>query len=267
LQSKALFERSSRQARYKQTMAPDYHHIAYVGLEVANPVTIEAVLAAAERSGLPAGARVLDIGAGTGGVSAALARRFSYQVHAIERDPVMVSHIAARVRAEGLHGRLTAVEGVAPQILDVLAPADMMVAMGSTRIGGPDVTTPAGLFQTLASRLASPGYVLWGDLTWTAEPPPPLRQVVDLAGIYASDDGWKAAAKAVGMECVSAEISPQEVWDDFFGDADRRVREWLDAHPDVEGWDVLKLRADQIKATFDFGRPYLGFGLYLFRKP
>lgn len=247
-------------------MAPDYHHIAYVGLEVANPVTIDAVLATAARSGLPAGAKVLDIGAGTGGVSAALARRFGYHVHAIERDPVMVSHIGERVRAEGLSDRVTAVRGLAPQILDVLAPADMMVAMGSTRIGGPDVTTPSGLFQVLASRLAPNGHVLWGDLTWIAEAPAPLRQVVGLSGIYASDEGWKTAAKAAGLTCVSAEISPQDVWDDFFARADSRVRDWLEAHPGADGWDALRLRADQIKATFEFGRPYLGFGLYLFRK-
>ena len=247
-------------------MAPDYHHIAYLGLEVANPVGMETVLAAAERSGLPSSARVLDIGAGTGGVSAALARRFGYQVFAIERDPVMVSHIGERVRAEGLSDRVTAVRGVAPQVLDLLAPADMMVAMGSTRIGGPDVTTPAGLFQVLAARLAPNGHILWGDLTWIAEAPPPLRQVVGLSGVYADDEGWRTAATAAGMVCVSAEISPQDVWDGFFASADRRVRDWLDAHPGVEGWDALKLRADQIKATFDFGRPYLGFGLYLFRK-
>ena len=247
-------------------MAPEYHHIAYVGREVANPVTIEAVLAAAGRSGLPAGAKVLDIGAGTGGVSAALARRFGYHVHAIERDPVMVARIGERVRDEGLADRVTPVRGVAPDILDALAPADMMAALGSTRIGGPEVTTAAGIFHILAARLASPGYILWGDLTWIAEPPAPLRQVVDLVGVYASDEGWKAAAEAAGLECVSADISPQDVWDDFFDGADRRVREWLDANPEVEGRDTLKSRADQIKATFDFGRSYLGFGLYLFRK-
>ncbi|MCA3701103.1 MAG: methyltransferase domain-containing protein [Brevundimonas sp.] len=248
-------------------MAPDYHHIAYLGVDIANPVTIEAVLAMADRSGLPAGAKVLDIGAGTGGVSAALARRFRYQVHAIERDPVMVSHIADRVERDGLADRVTLVRGVAPQALDVLAPADMMVALGSSRIGGSDVTTAAGMFQVLADLLASPGYILWGDLTWIATPPEPLRQIVSLSSIYESDDGWKAAAEAAGMTCVSAELSPQAVWDDFFGTADRRVRDWLEANPGVEGRESLQARADQIRATFDFGRPYLGFGLYLFRKP
>lgn len=247
-------------------MAPDYHHIAYVGLDVANPVTLETVEAAAERSGLPAGARVVDIGAGTGGVSAALARRFGYHVHALERDPVMISYIKARARDGGLEDRLTVVRGQAPEALDGLAPADMMVAMGSTRIGGPGVTTATGLFETLARRLASPGYVLWGDLVWTGDAPAPLRQVVGLSGIYASDEGWKAAASAAGLDCVSAELSPQALWDEFFATADARVRAWLAANPDADGFDALKLRADQIKATFDFGRPYLGFGLYLFRK-
>ncbi len=247
-------------------MAPDYHHIAYVGLEVANPVTIEAVEAAAERTGLPPGARVLDIGAGTGGVSAALARRFGYHVHAIERDPVMVSHIHTRAREGGLQDRLTVVRGQAPDILDRLAPADMMVAMGSSRIGGQNVGTASGIFQVLAKRLARPGYVLWGDLVWTADAPAPLRQVVGLSGVYATDEGWKVAAKASGLECLSSEMSPQPLWDAFFDGADARVRAWLDANPGAKGFDALKLRADQIKATFDFGRPYLGFGLYLFRK-
>lgn len=253
--------------RYNRRMAPEYHHIAYVGLDIANPVTIEAVLAAAERSGLAAGARVLDIGAGTGGVSAALARRFGYQVHAVERDPVMISRIGERVRAEGLADRVTAVEGMAPQVLDALAPAKMMVALGTTRIAGPEVATAEGIFRTLATRLSRPGYLLWGDLTWTAEPPGPLRQIIEAAGVYDSDDGWKAAASAAGLDCVWAEMSPQGVWDDFFGGTDARVRAWLDAHPEAEGRDALKLRADQIRTTFDFGRSYLGFGLYLFRKP
>lgn len=247
-------------------MGPDYHHIAYVGLEVANPVSIEAVEAAAERAELPPGSRVLDIGAGTGGVSAALARRFGYHVHAIERDPVMVSHIQRRAQEIGLQNRLRAVLGQAPDVLDSLAPADMMIAMGSTRIGGPNVSTAAGIFKVLAKRLASPGYLLWGDLVWTADPPEPLRQIVELAGVYATDEGWKAAAGSAGMSCVSAELSPQSLWDEFFDGADARVRAWLEANPEGEGSDTLRLRADQIRATFDFGRPYLGFGLYLFRK-
>lgn len=255
-----------RGGRYKRGMVPDYHHIAYVGLDVANPVRIEAVEAAAERAALPAGSRVLDVGAGTGGVSAALARRFGYHVHAIERDPVMVSHIVARARNEGLEDRLAVVQGQAPEALERLAPADMVVALGSNRIAGPDVTSAAGIFETLATVLARPGYVLWGDLVWTAEAPEPLRQVVELSGVYATDEGWQGAARSAGFDCLSVEMSPQSLWDAFFDGADARVRAWLEVNPGVAGVDALRLRANQIRATFDFGRPYLGFGLYLFRQ-
>jgi hypothetical protein len=46
-------------------MAPTYHSIAYAGFDVANPVSLEAILDLAARTGLPAGARVLDIGPGS----------------------------------------------------------------------------------------------------------------------------------------------------------------------------------------------------------
>ncbi len=252
--------------RYNHRMAPDYHHIAYVGLDIANPVTLGSVLSLAGRSGLSNGVKVLDVGAGTGGVATALARRFGYQVHAIERDPVMVDHIRRRVRHEGLEDRVNPVQGTAPGILDLLAPADMIVALGSTRIGGPEATTADEVFRLLAARLSANGCILWGDLTWIEEPPQPLRQVVDLAGVYASDEGWRSAARNAGMECIAGEMSEQAVFDDFFSQADRRVRDWLDAHPDAEGADTLRLRADQVRAMIEFGRPYLGFGLYLFRR-
>eukprot|EP01036_Dinobryon_divergens_P048929 gene48929-65610_t len=57
-------------------MTPTYHSIAYAGFEVANPVTLDAVLALVARTGLAEGAVALDIGAGAGGVSIALARAF-----------------------------------------------------------------------------------------------------------------------------------------------------------------------------------------------
>lgn len=248
-------------------MAPDYHHIAFKGVDVANPVTLEAIEAFVARTDLPAGARVLDIGAGTGGIAVALARKHGFDVHAIERDPAMAKAIGERLRDKGPPARVSVVPEHSSQVLDRLAPADMIIALGSTDAAGLGIKTPEGIFQGLASRLKSPGYLLWGDLVWTATPPEPLRQVISIAGVYSSDAGWKKAAVDAGLECVCSQLSPQDVWDSFFSGVDARAQKWLAANPRSPGFEAVKRRADQVTAIFGFGRPYLGFGLYLFKKP
>ena len=248
-------------------MTPTYHSIAYAGFEVANPVTLDAILALVARIGLPEGAVALDIGAGAGGVSVALARQFDLNVQAIERYPDMADMIRARAAGAGVSSRVAVVAEGSATALDRLAPADLIVALGSTEPAGPGLRSAADIFTVLASKLASPGWLLWGDLTWKGEPPAPLRQVIGATGDYATHEGWLAAAEAAGLEVVSAEIAPDADWDAFFGGADARVRDWLDANPDHPAAPSILKRADLSKATFDFGRPWLSFGLYLFRKP
>lgn len=248
-------------------MTPTYHSIAYAGFEVANPVTLDAVLALVARTGLPPGAVAVDIGAGAGGVSVALAREAGLTVQAIERYPDMAEMIRARASAAGIADRVQVIAEGSADALDRFAPADLIVALGSTEPAGPGLRSADAIFAGLASKLASPGWLLWGDLTWKGDPPPPLRQVIGATGDYATDDGWRTAATAAGLQIVSAEIAPDADWDAFFGGADARVRDWLDAHPDHPSAPSIRQRADLTKATFDFGREWLSFGLYLFRKP
>lgn len=247
-------------------MAPTYHSIAYAGFEVANPVTLDAILSLVARTGLPPGAVALDIGAGAGGVSVAIARDFDLGVQAIERYPDMAEMIRDRAEAAGVADKVMVVAEGSATALDRLAPADLIVALGSTEPAGPGIRSADAVFAALAGRLASPGWLLWGDLTWKGDPPAPLRQIIGATGDYATHEGWLAAAEAAGLEVVSAEIAPDADWDAFFGGADMRVRDWLAANPDDPAAPSIQKRADLSKATFDFGREWLSFGLYLFRK-
>lgn len=248
-------------------MTPTYHSIAYAAFEVANPVTLDAVLALVARTGLAEGSVALDIGAGAGGVSIALARAFGLRMQAIERYPDMADMIRDRAGAAGVADRVTVVAEGSATALDRLAPADLIVALGSTEPAGPGIRSASDIFAHLSGKLASPGWLLWGDLTWKGEPPEPLRQVIGAAGDYATQEGWLAAAESAGLDVISAEIAPDADWDAFFGGADARVRDWLDANPNDPAAPSIRQRADLSKATFDFGRPWLSFGLYLFRKP
>ena len=44
------------------------------------------------------------------------------------------------------------------------------------------------------------------------------------------------------------------------------ITDWLDTHPDHADAPSVAATAHRIKMMLDFGAPYLGFGLYLFRK-
>ncbi|MGV3577772.1 SAM-dependent methyltransferase [Brevundimonas sp.] len=247
-------------------MTPTYHSIAYAGFEVANPVTLDAISALVARTGLPKNAVAVDIGAGAGGVSAALARDAGLKVKAIERYPDMAEMIRARAEAAGVADRVEVIAEGSATALDRFAPADLIVALGSTEPAGPGLRSADAIFTALASKLASPGWLLWGDLTWRGEPPEPLRRIIGATGDYAGHEGWQVAATAAGLEIVSAEIAPDADWDTFFGGADARVRDWLAANPDDPAAPSILKRADLSKATFDFGREWLSFGLYLFHK-
>ncbi|QTN19673.1 methyltransferase [Brevundimonas sp. AJA228-03] len=247
-------------------MIPTYHRIAYEGFAVANPVELDRILAVLAQAGLPSGAVALDIGAGAGGVSVAMAKAHDLTVHAIERDPAMARMIADRVAAASLADRVQVVVENSATVLDRLSPVDLIVALGTTEAAGEGVRDPAGILRGLTRHLRVPGYILWGDLFWKGDPPAPLRQIIGLIGDYATDEGWRAAGREAGLDCVASEVSSDAAWDAFFGGADSKVRAWLAAHPDAPEANGIRARADQIRTTFDFGRPYLGFGLYLFRK-
>ena len=248
-------------------MTPTYHSIAYAGFEVANPVTMEAITARIADTGLAEGAVAIDIGAGAGGVSVALARDFGFRIKAVERYPDMAAMIRERATAADVTDRVEVVAEGSATALDRLAPADLIVALGSTEPAGPGLRSADDIFTGLARHLASSGWLLWGDLTWKGEPPEPLRRVIGATGDYATHEGWLAAAEAAGLETAHAGIAPDADWDAFFGGADARVRDWLAANPHDPAAPSIRQRADLSKTTFDFGREWLSFGLYLFRKP
>lgn len=244
-------------------MRMSFHRIAYGALDICNALEMSAVDRAVERSGLRPGARALDIGCGAGAVSVRLAERFGLEVTAVELDPAMA--VLARERIGAIPVDLH--EGRSGEVLGAVPPFDLIVAIGSTDPVGDGRRDPAEVFAGLGGHLTHGGWLLWGDLVWTAEPPEPLRLITEMTNTYAADAGWRAAAAAAGLEVVSAELSSAETWERYTSTMDNAARAWLDANPDAEEAPGVRASADRVKAMFDFGRPYIGFGLYLLRRP
>lgn len=243
-------------------MRASFHLIAYRALDVCNALEMAAVEAAVARADLPAGATALDIGCGNGAVAARLARRFDLNVTAVERDPAMAALARERTAGSGV----VVLETGSETALADLTPQDLIVVIGATEAAAAGLRDPRAVFERLRDHLAPGGRLLWGDLFWRAEPPPPLRMLVEAANTYLTHDGWQAAARAAGFEVVSADVSSPETWDRYTAAMDAAAQAWLAAHPDAPEAPGVRASAQRVKTMFDFGRPYIGFGLYLLRK-
>lgn len=246
-------------------MTTTFGRIAYEALDVCNGVNMATIQAAVARTGLSAGARVADIGTGNAGVAIRMSQAFGLDVAAIEFDPVMAELAAERIAAAGMEVDL--VVGSAAQVLEGIEPLDLIVALGTTNLTGEGRPTPEAGFAFLKRRIRPGGWLLWGDLVWLAEPPAPLRQVVEATNQYTDDMGWVAAAATVGLVPEWREISSQPVFDAYASDAVGAARRWLEAHPDAAEAETVRFHADRMQAVFDFGHGLIGFGLYLFRVP
>lgn len=245
-------------------MRINFNRIAYEALQVCNALSLDAVEAAVAATGLPPGARALDIGTGNAAVPIRLAERFGLAVTAVELDPGMAELARARIAADGASVEL--VEARSGEVLTACPPFDLITAIGTIEPAGAGLRDPAEVFAGLAAHLTPGGFLLWGDVVWRGEPPEPLRQMMELNNTYADDAGWRAAAASARLEVVSARMSPDAEWDHYTTTMQAAAETWLAAYPDDEIASGVRRNADRVKAMFAFGREHMDFGLYLLRR-
>lgn len=248
-------------------MAISFHRIAYEVLDICNGVRLEDVLAAVARVGLLPRARVVDIGTGNGTVAREVSERYGVRVTAIEADPSMADLARSRCDASSKAAHVEVVQARAGDVLDNLSPIDLVIALGTTDPAGLGRVTPAGTLTGLAKYLRPGGHLLWGDLTYEGEPPDPIRTFVELTNLYTDDTGWKKAAAAAGLVVISAQRSSQQVWDDYVAAMQSSVERWLADHGDDPDAAQVRTTAGRLSAMFEYGRPWLGFNLYLMQRP
>lgn len=239
-------------------MAIRFQHIAYRALDVCNAVEMADIAAAVARTGLGSGARALDIGCGNGAVAAHVAG-CGLKVTAVERDPDMAALARERTRGSGVE----VIEAGSETVLAQTPAWDLILALGATEAAAAGLRAPEAVLRRLADHLRPGGWLLWGDLAWTAEPPEPLRMLVEATNDYLDHDGWQTAAATAGYAVRDARLSSAETWDRYTTAMDVAARDWLDAHADAPEATAVRAAADRVKMMFDFGRPYVGFGLYL----
>jgi len=228
---------------------------------IHNPFTPDkfATLGAALR--LELGARVLDLGSGSGEMLCTWAR--DHGVNGIGVDMSQLFSEQARLRAEEL--------GVADQVRFIHDDAagyvsdekvDVAACVGATWIGG----GVAGTIELLAQSLRTGGIILIGEPYWRQLPPTEAIARGCLANSISDFlvlPELIASFGRLGYDVVEMVLANQDGWDRYEAAKWLTMRRWLEANPDDElAQEVQSKLTSEPERHATYTREYLGWGVF-----
>jgi len=228
---------------------------------IHNPITPEklATLGAALR--LEAGARVLDLGSGSGEMLCTWARDHGVGGTGVDLSPLFTEQARRRAEELGVADRVAFIHGDAAGYVSD-EKAGVAACVGATWIGG----GVAGTIELLTRSLRSGGVILIGEPFWRQLPPTEEVARGCLAGSIADFlmlPELLASFGQLGYDVVEMVLADQDGWDRYEAAKWLTMRRWLEANPGDELAEEVraKLTAEPERyATYT--REYLGWGVF-----
>jgi SAM-dependent methyltransferase len=240
---------------------PRIFNITESAHRIHNPITPEklATLGAALR--LESGARVLDLGSGSGEMLCTWARDYGVIGTGIDMSRLFTEQAKRRAEELGVADRVEFIHGdatghVADEKVDVAA------CVGATWIGG----GVAGTIELLARSLRTGGIILIGEPYWRQLPP--AEDVAKGCLANAISDFLMlpellASFGHLGYDVVEMVLADQDGWDRYEAAKWLTMRRWLETNPGDElAKEVRAQLALEPVRYATYTREYLGWGAF-----
>ncbi len=240
---------------------PRIFNITESAHRIHNPITAEklATLGAALR--LESGARVLDLGSGSGEMLCTWARDHGVTGLGIDLSRLFTEQAKRRAEELGVAHQVGFIHGdaagyVAEEKVDVAA------CVGATWIAG----GVAGTVALLARSLRAGGVILIGEPYWRRLPP--TEEVAQ--GCLASSisdflmlPDLLASFGRLGCDVVEMVLADQDGWDRYEAAKWLTMRRWLEANPDDDLATEVRAKLTSEPGRYAaYTREYVGWGVF-----
>ncbi len=241
------------------------HEISEESHRILNPFSAEKLRLLGEVCRLEAGMRQLDLACGKGEMLCTWAAERGITGTGVDISSVFIPAARARAQELGVSDRVTFTLADASDYDAGDAGFDVVSCIGATWIGG----GIEGTIRLMQRPLAAGGLMLVGEPFWREEPPESAYAAVGCApGDFTSLAGTQRRIESTGMSLVEMVLADEDSWDRYEAAQWWTLTAWLEANREsADAPEVRGILERSRRGYLEFGRRYLGWGVFVLRAP